>query len=102
ELGLEAEPPGRPLRRRPGREEHDQEDSGDLAPEDLCRGHVPFRRWVNPIDEDCSRMRWNASGGSGASYKRIERQARAKPSSCPVGGGEERRRSTYLTPRFMP
>ena len=45
ELGLESKPPGRPLRRRPGREEHDQEDGGDLAPEDLRRGHEPFRRW---------------------------------------------------------
>ena len=40
ELRLKAEPPRRPLRRAPGRGEHDREDDEDLAPEDLGRGQV--------------------------------------------------------------
>ncbi len=37
ELRLEAKAVCRPLRRGPGREQHDQEDDGDLAPEDFRR-----------------------------------------------------------------
>jgi hypothetical protein len=38
EFRLEAEPPSRPLCRRPGRDKHDQEDNDYLAPEDFgCR-----------------------------------------------------------------
>jgi hypothetical protein len=34
-----AEPPGRPLRRRPRGGEHDGEDDKNLAPKDLGHGH---------------------------------------------------------------
>ena len=39
ELRLEAEPPSRPLRRRPHEGEHDGADEENLAPEDLGRIH---------------------------------------------------------------
>ena len=41
-LGLEAEAPSRPLRRSPDRDEHDEEDDGDLAPQDLGGGQERF------------------------------------------------------------
>ena len=44
ELRLKPEPPRRPLRRAPGRGQHDREDGEDLAPENLGRGHGASRR----------------------------------------------------------
>ena len=46
ELWLEAEAPGRPLRRAPDRQQDDRKDGDDLAPENLGRGHRrrPFMR----------------------------------------------------------
>jgi hypothetical protein len=38
-LGLIAEPPRRPLRRGPRREQHDGQDAGDLAPKNSSCGH---------------------------------------------------------------
>src|SRR3546814_12012071 len=52
ELRLEAEPPCGPLSRRPGRGEHDQDDDGDLAPEDFCGGQGRIPRCK------CSQGRW--------------------------------------------
>ncbi len=48
-LRLEAEPPSRPLRRRPDRDEHDEEDDGDLAPQDLGGGQAALSSTANAI-----------------------------------------------------
>ena len=48
EFRLEAEPPRRPLRRGPDRDEHDQEDDDDLAPEDFGGGQVRVPRQQMP------------------------------------------------------
>lgn len=38
-LRLKFKPPGNPFRRAPSGGEDDEEHNGNLAPEDLCRGH---------------------------------------------------------------
>ena len=66
EFGLEAEPPRRPLRRGPDREEHDQEDDDDLAPEDFGGGQVRFPRQQMP----------SRSAGCSAKYKMLRQSSR--------------------------
>jgi len=67
-LGLKAELPRRPLRRGPDRDEHDERDDDDLAPENLGCGQVRLPRKQVPSRSGMRAVRqgvWATNRGIG-------------------------------------
>jgi hypothetical protein len=78
ELRLIAEPPGRPLRRGPHRDEHDGQDAGDLAPKYSGCGHgIEYRATPQSADKPSCRLRVFSDIRS----NRLVRQTRGQPRS---------------------